>query len=187
MDVHKMSELVMRDGPLTFQLLRFVNSPVCALRQEVQSIERALVTLGEDTFRRIATLAIASQFNGSQPAELLCMAIIRGRFCEVAGLSRGLDPFNQYLLGLLSLLPAMQGMPMSEIAPTLPLNLEIREALMGTKNRDRSVLGWLESYERGDWNACDAAALADGLNQEELVRFYVKALEWAEAALHSAT
>jgi c-di-GMP-related signal transduction protein len=187
MDLHKMSQLVMRDGPLAFHLLRFVNSPLCGLRQEVQSIDTALLTLGEDTFRRIATLAIASQFNGNQPAEILCMAIIRGRFCEVAGTSCGLDPFNQYLLGLLSLLPAMQGLPMSEIAPTLPLSLEIREALMGTKCQARSVLGWLESYERGDWNACKAAVLANGLKQQELARCYVEAIEWAEAALYSAT
>ncbi|MGH9607081.1 MAG: EAL and HDOD domain-containing protein [Terracidiphilus sp.] len=187
MDLRKMSQLVMRDGPLAFQLLRFVNSPICALRQEVKSIETALLTLGEDVFRRIATLAIASQFNGNQPAEILCMAIIRGRFCEVAGLSRELDPFNQYLLGLLSLLPAMQGLPMCEIAPTLPLGIEIRAALMGTKNPARSDLGWLESYEHGDWDACDAAALADGLNQEKLAMEYVEAVEWAEAALHSTT
>ena len=185
LDLHKMSQLVMRDGPLAFQVLRFVNSPVCALRQEVQSIATALLTVGDDAFRRIATLAIASQFNGDQPAELLCLAIIRARFCEVAGWSLGLDPFSQYLLGLLSLLPAMQGLPMGEIAAALPLRLEIRQALMGTSNRERVILGWLESYERGDWTACDRSACADKLNQEALARHYVEAVAWAEAALHS--
>jgi c-di-GMP phosphodiesterase len=186
MDLHKMGQLVMRDGPLAFQLLRFVNSPICALRQEVQSIDTALLTLGQDTFRRIATLAIAGQFNGDQPAELLCMAIVRGRLCEFASSSLGLDSFSQYMLGLLSLMPAMQGLPMSEIVPTLPLSAEIGEALLGTGNHARAVLGWLENYERGDWDACDRAALADGLNQQELAKFYIEAIEWAEAALHSA-
>ena len=186
LEVHKVSQLVKRDGPLTYQLLRLANSPLWAVRKEIDSIEQALMTVGDDAFRRIATTAIASEFNGNQPPELLCMAMVRGRFCEVAGRMRNLDPFIQYLLGLLSLLPAMQGQAMKDIAPTLPLGSEIREALLGTKNPERVLLGWLESYERGDWAGCDAAAKADSLNQQELAKTYVDAVAWTEAALHSA-
>ncbi len=185
LEVHKVSQLVKRDGPLTYQLLRLANSPLWAVRKEIDSIEQALMTVGDDAFRRIATTAIASEFNGNQPPELLCMAMVRGRFCEVAGGMRNLDPFIQYLLGLLSLLPAMQGQAMKDIAPTLPLGGEIREALLGTKNPERVLLGWLENYERGDWAGCDAAAEGDGLNQQELAKTYVDAVAWTEAALHS--
>ncbi len=181
----KVSQLVKRDGPLTYQLLRVANSPLWALRQPVESIQAALIAVGDDAFRRIATLAIATEFNGDQPAELLCMAMIRARFCEVAGGRIGLDSFGQYLLGLLSLLPAMQGQPMSELVPALSVGNEIREALMGTKNSESVLLGWLESCERGDWAGCDAAAQAAGLNQKELVKNYVEAVAWAEAALHA--
>jgi len=185
MDLHKVSQLVKRDGPLTFQLLRLVNSPVWGMRQNVESIEVALVAVGENSFRRIASLAIASEFNGDQPAELLCTAILRGRICEVMASKRGLNPFGQYLLGLLSLLPAMQGQPMSEIAPTLPLSADILEALLGKECPERVVLGWLEHFERGDWAACDAAAAAGGLDQAELSGVYMEAVAWTETALHS--
>lgn len=187
MDLHKVSQLVKRDGPLTYQLLRLVNSPAWGMRQNVESIEVALVAVGENSFRRIATLAIASEFNGDQPAELLCMAILRGRICEVMAKKRSLDPFGQYLLGLLSLLPAMQGQPMSEVAPTLPLSAEILEALLGKGCPERAVLGWLEHFERSDWPACDAAAEADGLDQAELSRVYMEAVAWTETALHSGS
>lgn len=187
LDLVKVSQLVKRDGPLTYQLLRLANSPLWALRQPVESIQAALLAVGDDAFRRIATLAIATEFNGDQPAELLCMVMVRARFCEVAGVRRGLDPFGQYLLGLLSLLPAMQGQPMSELAPALAVSPEIRAALMGTKTPERVLLGWLESCECGDWAGCDAAAQADGLNQQELVKTYVEAVAWAEAALHSGS
>jgi len=183
MDLHKVSQLVKRDGPLTFQLLRLVNSPVWGMRQNVESIEVALVAVGENSFRRIASLAIASEFNGDQPAELLCTAILRGRICEVMASKRGLNPFGQYLLGLLSLLPAMQGQPMSEVAPTLPLSADILEALLGKECPERAVLGWLEHFERGDWAACDAAA--GGLDQAELSGVYMEAVAWTETALHS--
>jgi EAL and modified HD-GYP domain-containing signal transduction protein len=185
LDLRKVSQLVKRDGPMTYQLLRLANSPLWALRQAVESIEGALLAVGDDAFRRIATLAIAREFNGDQPAELLGMAMIRGRFCEAAGRHLGLDPFAQYLLGLLSLLPAMQGQPMKEAVQVLPLSAEIREALVGTRNRERALLGWLECYERGDWPGCDAAAETDDLNQAELVKTYIEAIAWTEAALYS--
>ena len=185
LELVKVSELVKRDGPLTYQLLRLANSPLWALRQPVESIQAALLAVGDDAFRRIATLAIATEFNGDQPPELLCMAMVRGRFCEAAGAGLELDPFGQYLLGLLSLLPAMQGQPMSELAPALAVSPEIRDALMGTRNRERALLGWLESCERGDWAGCDAAAKSGGLNQAAMVKGYIEAVAWAEAALHS--
>jgi EAL and modified HD-GYP domain-containing signal transduction protein len=185
-DLPKVSESVKRDGPLTYQLLRLVNSPLWALREPVQSIQKALMVVGDDAFRRIALMAIASEFNGDQPPEILLMAMVRGRFCETAGLKRDLDPFGQYLLGLLSLLPAMQGQPMRDVVPALPLSKEIRDALLEAKNRERVLLGWLENYERGNWDICDAAANADDLNQQELVSLYLKSVAWAEAALHPA-
>jgi EAL and modified HD-GYP domain-containing signal transduction protein len=185
MDMHTISELVKRDGPLTYQVLRLVNSPVWGMRQNVESIAVALVAVGENSFRRIATLAIASEFNGDQPAELLCMAILRGRICEVTALDRSLDPFGQYLLGLLSLLPAMQGQLMSEVAPKLPLADEILEALLGKRNPERTMLSWLENLERGDWAGCNEVAQAGGLDQRELARIYIEAVAWTEAALHT--
>lgn len=185
LDLHKVSELVKRDGPIAFQLLRLVNSPLWATREAVDSIAAALLAVGDDAFRRIATMAIASEFNGTQPPELLCMAMVRARFCEVAGGKLNLDPFNQYLLGLLSLLPAMQGQQMEDIAPTLPFGDSIREALLGAMNPERVLLRWLENCERGDWDECDAAAQVDGLNQQELAKTYVDAVAWAEVALHS--
>jgi EAL and modified HD-GYP domain-containing signal transduction protein len=186
LDLRNLSQLVKRDGPLTYQILRLVNSPLWAMRQTVDSVEVALLAVGDDAIRRIATMAIASEFNGTQPPELLCMAMVRGRFCEVAGLKRNADNFGQYLLGLLSLLPAMQGQPMSDVAPALPLGDEIRSALLGKKIPERATLGWLENYERGNWAGCDEDSRTYHLDQQELAKVYVDAVAWAEAALHSA-
>jgi c-di-GMP-related signal transduction protein len=113
-DLRKLSRLVKRDASLTYRVLRLVNSPVCAVRQEVRSIQTALLVLGEEAFRRIATLAITSELSSDQPAEVLRTAFVRGRFCELAAGLCSLDPTEQYLLGLLSLLPAMLRLPMEE-------------------------------------------------------------------------
>jgi EAL and modified HD-GYP domain-containing signal transduction protein len=156
---------------------------VYAVHREIRSIQTALLVLGERTFRRIVTLAIASDLNGEQPLEILRMAFLRGRFCELASERCGLDPGEQYLLGMLSMLPAMMLMPMENLAPTLPLRDEIKSALKGAANRERVLLGWLESHERGDWATCDTVVEANGLCELEMVACYRSALEWAGAAL----
>ena len=185
-DFRKLSELVKLDTSLTYRLLRLVNSPMCAMRQEVRSIEAALMAVGEDTFRHIATLAIASEMNANQPPEILRMAFVRGRFCELAADQCALEPGEQYLLGLLSLLPAMLRMSMDELTPSLPLREPIRQALHGTSNRERRLLDWLECHESGCWAACDAIAQSNNLNQDQMVQCYAESVVWAESALSFA-
>jgi EAL and modified HD-GYP domain-containing signal transduction protein len=183
LDFRKLSELVKLDASLTYRLLRLVNSPMCAIRQEVRSIETALIAVGEDNFRHIATLAIASELNASQPAEILRMAFVRGRFCEQAAEQCALAPGEQYLLGLLSLLPAMLRVAMDELTPSLPLREPIRQALHGTCNRERRLLDWLEFHEGGCWAACDAIVRSNNLNQDLMVKSYAEAVMWAESAM----
>jgi len=185
-DLMKVSELVMRDASLTYRLLRLVNSPFCAIYQEVRSIESAILFVGEETFRRVATVGILSEVNTDRPPEILRMALMRARFCGLAAALCALDADEQYLLGILSLLPAMLGLPMDALTPSLPLRYQLREALEGTANSERSLLTWIEFHERGDWGSCDAIAQASGVHSEQLVRYYANAVAWAEATLHAA-
>jgi hypothetical protein len=164
-ELRKLTQLIKRDAALTYRLLRVVNSPLCAIRQEVNSIQSALLAVGEEAFRRILTLAITSELCSDQPAELLRMAFVRGRFCELAAALCALDPTEQYLLGMLSLLPAMLRLPMEELTPALPLRNEIRSALEGAANPERCLLQWLECHEHADWAGCDAVVLANGLQR----------------------
>jgi EAL and modified HD-GYP domain-containing signal transduction protein len=185
-DIRKLSLVVKRDASLTYRLLRLINSPVCAMRQEVRSVQAALLAVGENVFRRMFTLAITSELNAGRPEEILRMAFVRGRFCELAAEPCALDPTEQYLLGLLSLLPAMLRLPMEDLAPGLPLREEIRRALLGAAVAERTLLEWLVNHERGDWAACDAILAARGLEQEALLHCYAEAVMWAESALHFA-
>ncbi|HZP04268.1 MAG TPA: HDOD domain-containing protein [Terracidiphilus sp.] len=178
-DIRKVSQLVRRDTSLTYRLLRLVNSPMYALYQEVRSIETAIMILGESTFRRIMSVAVVSEMNTDQPAEILQMALVRARFCELAAAKGTQDPSEQYLLGMMSLLPAMLGVPMEEIVPNLPLRGQVCEALTGTANAERSLLSWLEYHERGDWESCDQIAAAQRLNARQLMQCYEEAVLWA--------
>jgi len=184
-DIHQVSQLVLRDAALTFRLLRLVNSPIYALHQEVRSIETAIFIVGETTFRRIVSLAVLSELNSDEPPEILHMALVRARFCELAARLCALDSSEQYLLGMLSLVPAMLRLPMEEVTPSLPLRAEICEALQGTENPERRLLTWLELNERGDWEGCDRLLEGSDLCQRELVRCYAESVVWAGTTLRS--
>lgn len=185
-DVRQISQLVLRDASLTYRLLRLVNSPLYAIQQEVRSIESAIIAVGENAFRRIVSLAVLSELNGEDPPAILQMALLRARFCELAAVLCQLDSAEQYLLGMLSLVPAMLRLPMEELTPSLPLRAEICEALQGADNQERSLLSWLESHERGDWQTCDRIARSMGLSRDQLMRAYADSTVWAEAALRSS-
>jgi c-di-GMP-related signal transduction protein len=180
MDVKRVSNLVKRDASLTYRLLRMVNSPIYATRKVVTSIQGAVVMIGDEMFRRVATLAIASALKGNHPMELLRMAFLRGRFCELAAPLVGGDPTEQYLVGILSLFPAMLSVSMESIAHALPLRSEVRQALLGDYNKERAILEWLVCYEHADWECCDEASLVAGVTKTKLPKIYAEALEWAE-------
>ena len=183
-DLRKLSRLVKRDASLTYRLLKLINSPLCAMKQEVRSIQAALLAVGEEAFRRMATLAITSELNAGQSPELLRMAFVRARFCELAAERRGLDHTEQYLLGMLSLLPAMLRVPIGELAPQLPVRPEIRLALKGASVPERDPLEWLALHEHGAWEASDEVLERMGLSREDAISIYAESMEWAEAALH---
>lgn len=185
-DLKKLAGLVMRDASLAYRLLRLVNSPICALRQEVRSIESALIIIGIDVFRRFATLAILGEANAAQPPEVLLTAFLRARFCELGAPYCRQEPGEQYLLGLFSLLPVMLHTSMEELSPSLPLRSEVRQALDGRANRERCLLTWLEHHEHGDWDGCDEIASLYHVNGQRLIRCYSDAAVWAHAALNSA-
>jgi EAL and modified HD-GYP domain-containing signal transduction protein len=185
MDLNELALLVKRDAALTYRLLRLINSPMSAMRQEVQSVHAALMAVGEDGFRRLAFLAITSELNTGHSAELLRMAFVRGRFCELASVFCNLSHAEQYLLGLLSLLPAMLRSSIHDVAPLLPLREQVRRSLMGEDLPERALLSWLEGHEKGDWTACDFIATTHGLRAPDLLVCYEEALHWAEDALHS--
>lgn len=184
-DIPKVSRLVLRDASLTYRLLRLVNSPLYAIQQEVRSLEAAIIAVGETAFRRIVSLAVLSELNGDEPPEILQMALVRARFCELGAALCGLDSAEQYLVGMLSLVPAMLKLPMEELTPSLPLRAEVCEALQGAANRERTLLEWLECCEQADWVGCDRIVGARGLDQGNLMGLYAQSVLWAGAALGS--
>lgn len=177
LDLTTLCPLVSQDGSLVYRILCFANSPICAVSRPVTSIRAAIMILGDAAFRRLAALAIQSALSRNQSPELLRMALIRAHFCARAAFLCGLDGDEQYLLGMLSLLPPMLSVTMGTILPELPLRTEIREALAGSACKERCLLSWIEAIEDNDISGCDEICETYGLERRRLVELYLNSLE----------
>jgi c-di-GMP-related signal transduction protein len=182
-DLGRLSQLIKCDASLTFRLLRVVNSPLCALRQEVTSIMSALLLLGEDAARRFATLTLAVEFNTDQPMEILRVAMQRARFCEQCATLCGQIASEQYLIGLVSMFPAMLRTNMEDVVKLLPLRDQATAALLGRQSPESVLLEWIVSHELGEWERCEKILESASLNREQIVQRYSEAAAWADLVL----
>lgn len=104
----QLEELVKRDVALSYRVLRCVASAAFALPRKIESIHQALVFVGIEHVRRWALVwSLAGLTDGRTP-ELVTVALIRGRCCELLGTAAiGAAGADFFLLGLCSLLDAM--------------------------------------------------------------------------------
>lgn len=186
--VAQVEDLIKHDGAISYRVLRCINSAAFGIRQQVYSIRQALVMLGLDQVRKWASVwALASLSDGAN-AELVNVAIVRARSCELlAQRTVGQDASSEYfLLGLCSLLDAMLGLPMAEAIADLPVSDRVRAALLGEQNTSRRVLDAVAAYERGRWDDAAARLTQLGLTTDQMPRAYGDALKWARELSHSA-
>jgi EAL and modified HD-GYP domain-containing signal transduction protein len=188
LDPQEIERIVMADPPFCFRLLRLVNSPLYGIRNRVDSIQRALLIIGENEFRKLATVAIAGRLGEKRPHALILLSLQRARFCELLAPYVDEDPFEQYLIGLLSLLDAILQTPMASIVDLLPLRPPVRAALLGESNAVGAALRLVKSFESGSMDSSTALVELLSLGPDVLNGLNIDAARWAENALQpSAT
>lgn len=172
-------DLLKHDTSLTYRVLRTVNSAGFGLRREVRSIREALLMLGLEQIRKWTSIWVLAGMNRG-PSELVTMTVLRGRACELLGQATGRPDSDggYFLLGLCSLLDALLGRPMSEVVKELPLDDEIRAALLGTVNQPRQVLDAIVHYEQGHWLESAALTATLDLDEDCLPEAFAAALAW---------
>lgn len=174
LEFDELEPLIAHDLPLSLRLLRYINSAFFALRHEVTSVRQALVMLGLENVRRWATLTVMGSIEGKTP-ELTSNALIRARFCELAGLASGLDGAGLFTIGMFSLIDAMLDVSLEEVTDELPFPDDMRLALLSHAGPMGRILDAATSLESGYFG--DAKLLVP--NASEL---YVESLLWAQEA-----
>jgi c-di-GMP-related signal transduction protein len=176
-------KLLKQEPSLLYRLLRYLNSPLLGLRNEVHSIRHALALLGENEFRRWVSIFAVIAMSSGKPPELIRTALTRAYFCEEFAEPAGLieKRASLFLMGLLSISDALLDKPIGEVLVASPVAHDIKTALCGGANRYREVFEVLLAWERADWPRLSAVVQKLGCEEERVPDSYQAALKKAAA------
>ena len=158
-----LTALVGTDVTLAQKVLQAVNSGFAALQYRVDSMHQAVVLLGIEGLRQLATLLVLAEATG-KPAELSRLALIRAEMtAELMSSQSGkvtrAEREAAFTVGLMSTLDAFTDTPLDQIVARLSLTDELYDALVHrTGPLGRTLLTTL-AYERDelDDEAAEAA------------------------------
>jgi c-di-GMP-related signal transduction protein len=185
-DIDELSLKIKGEASITFRLLRYLNSAAFGLSAEIHSIPQALSLLGEREIRKwIAVVSVGVLADG-KPGELMTVPLVRGRLCELLAPLAGMPSHSDdlFLLGLLSVMDAILGLPLDAILAELPVRREIREALLARTGLYRNLLDIAIAHETADWEQISKLAEALGIKKEQVPALYLSSLEWSSALRH---
>jgi EAL and modified HD-GYP domain-containing signal transduction protein len=185
LDLRKVTGIVEVEASLSYRLLRMANSALWGIRYDVTSVKDAFMVVGENRFRSLVSVAASCALGRDQSPALIGLSLERAHFCQLLAPLINQDPAEQFMLGLMSLLDAMLQTPMTEIAKSLPLRSEVKEALLGVPNSEGIPLRIFCNIEAGDWATCQIAAKEMGTDEETLSKMYVESTQWASGVIAS--
>ena len=191
LDFERLENMILEDVSLSYQLLRYVNSPLFALTSNIRSIRQALLYFGETELRKWIALATLARTAEDKPSELIRHSLVRARFCEsVARLAeRGLDQ-SAFLTGLFSLLDALMDRPLEETLAAMCLAPEIAAVLNGQAPEGGSLAGVYQlalAYEAADWPRVEQIAGQLKVPVASLTEIYCASASWASQVLDPGT
>ena len=185
-DLPEVAKVAKRDPGVALKLVAMANSPILALSQSVASIDQAIMILGREQLYRWLSMAMFRAGTGSPRDEVLLeIALSRGRFLELIGRChhQQAECNELFLVGLLSLLDCLLGVPMAKVVERLNLSNEIKAVLLHSDGPMGRYLMLAIATEKG--HAEGVSRLADLLHisLNDIEKASTDALAWAEEAV----
>lgn len=171
--------LIKKDVSLSFKLLKLINSANYSFKSEIKSMKQALALLGEKEIKKWLYLMVFRIMGADKPEILIINSLTRARFAELITIKIGekLNPFNAYLIGMLSMIDLLLDRPLEEILGELLLPVEVKDALNGTtNNRYNKLLNLIIDYENGKWDQVSKISKELNLDENSLPSAYYEAI-----------
>jgi EAL and modified HD-GYP domain-containing signal transduction protein len=178
-DMREVEDLIKRETSLCYRLLRYLNSPVFGLGNEICSVRHALALLGEREVCRWVRLVATLTAGQDKPSELVTSALIRARFCELLSARVGHCGADLFLMGLLSLMDAILEIPMAEILEHVALDQDMKSVLLGASSPLQLFYRLMLAQESGEWKEAAELSRQLHLGENEAAESYWEAVRWA--------
>jgi len=174
--ITELAALIRSDVALSVALLRWTNAASTGLSASVESIDRAIISLGLHTIQNwLGLIALARM--GSRSTELITTVLVRARTCELLSAAlRRANPAGYFTVGLFSALDVMMESPMATLVEQLPLTPELKQALLEQSGEQGAALKAVIAVEIGDF----AGVRFGSMTHEAICQCYVEAAEWAD-------
>jgi c-di-GMP-related signal transduction protein len=179
LDIRTIEELLKREASLCYRLLRYLNSPVFGLGNEICSVRHALALLGEREVRRWVRLVATLTAGQDKPSELVTSALVRARFCELLSERVGFCGSDLFLMGLLSLMDAILDTPMAMIIEQIAVDQAIKSVLLGDSSPLLPFYRLMLAQESARWQEAAELSKELRLGAKESAENYWQALQWA--------
>jgi len=174
--IDEVEQLVSQDLSISYRVLRCINSSYYNLPRKIESVRQAIVVLGLENLRQLASL-VALQGIDDRPSVLFLTAMTRARMCEQLARLAGLKDTGAYFItGLFSLLDVLTGIPTPQLLDQLPLAAAVERALIAQEGPLGAALRCARAYERASWGGASFSGLPASLVRAA----YVDAVFWAE-------
>jgi EAL and modified HD-GYP domain-containing signal transduction protein len=189
LDFRQLAEIIKQEVSLSFRLLRYINSAFFGLRNRISSIIQALALLGEEEIRKWVSLIALANMGEDKPEELVVQSIIRGKFCEFMAPHFGLARRKEdlFLMGIFSLIDAILDRPLTDIMEEIPIAQDIKNALLGERNRFRDVYEYVLASERGDWKKLSEMVSRIRMGEISPFQLYLEAVKWGHQCFEESS
>ncbi|WP_415892966.1 EAL and HDOD domain-containing protein [Neptuniibacter sp. PT8_73] len=176
--VDSIEQILQRDPELVASLLKLVNSAALGGRRTISSISEAVINIGLTELKKWVLL-FALCHNKQVPNELIGLLLIKAKMCQLMTAKHNhVDSGTAFMTGLLSGIDAVLGIPLHELLEQLPVQVEVKRAVLGGNNPLGKLLAQTEAYIRADWDQ-----LPKGEEFHFVADCYTKSVTWSSNLL----
>jgi len=162
--IDELEDIVRRDPAMALQLLQLAGSGAAGgMRRTVQTVREALVLVGWRRLQSWVSLLLIGG-KGQASEEELTTALTRARTCELA--ARSVDhtlSASAFTAGMLASFDVLLGMPLEEILWDLPLDPELKRAILDGEGTLGQLVADVADYQLGHPEDAVRAGLGDGV------------------------
>lgn len=178
--LQQIEDNILQIPKLSYRILRLANSASMYSGRKIDSLMDAINQLGLVQIRNWISLLLLSSMDDLAP-DLLELTLIRAKMCESLAKVTGYpNPHQAYTAGILSTLDGILNEPMTSLLSKIQLSETLNEALLDHAGELGALLKFTINYEQANFNQLANITL----DEQELTRSYLQAIEHAHHILH---
>ncbi len=181
--IEELQQLMTQNVSLSIKALTYVNSPISGLARKIESIQEAIAYLGRNTIRSWVMMFAMANID-DKPDELMTLALIRAKVCELFAKEAGLDDIDTFFaVGMFSILDVLMDTSIDQVLTGMSVSDEMSSALIHHKGDRGEALRCAIELEFGN----DKGLKFKFLEPETNASLYRLAIYWADQSMEFCT